>query len=163
MRVFRTGRHMPAGIADKTGKRQLVKPHERRAEDTAGRLAPRAGPIAPAPWRSDSMGLPMRVVHRSLRIACFSAIDVSFVGRTQSPPRVPCAVMGGSDETAACQPEAPSGRGGQALRHTLRGVFRHAIGTLRPASHRQRCSGTGSWSVSFGAIRPPLALAFKRV
>ena len=46
MRVFRAGRQMPAAIADEAGQRQLVEPHERRAQDPAGRLGPRARPVA---------------------------------------------------------------------------------------------------------------------
>src|SRR5262245_163736 len=48
--IFRTGRQMPAGIADKTRKRELVNPDECGAEEAAGRLVPRAGPVA-APRR----------------------------------------------------------------------------------------------------------------
>ena len=46
MCVFRAGWHMPAGIADEAGERQLIEPDQRRAEQAPRRLRPRARPVA---------------------------------------------------------------------------------------------------------------------
>src|SRR5690606_13179055 len=44
--VFGTGGEMPAGIAHESGKRELIKPDERRAHDPPRRLGPGAGPVS---------------------------------------------------------------------------------------------------------------------
>ncbi len=44
--IFRTGRHMSAGIADKGGQRELIKPYQAGTEHPARRFAPWIGKIA---------------------------------------------------------------------------------------------------------------------
>lgn len=47
MRIFRAGRHVPAAVADEARQRELVEPHQRRAEHPTRRPAPGAGPVTP--------------------------------------------------------------------------------------------------------------------
>ncbi len=44
--IFRTGRQMAAGIADKAGKGQLIEAHKAGAEEAAGGFSERAGEVA---------------------------------------------------------------------------------------------------------------------
>ena len=70
---------------------------------------------------------------------------------------------GASGEMVRRLPKAPGSQGRPIFRSAQPGTPPHAIEMWRSASHRQGCSGTGSWSVSFDPIRPPLAIVFKRV
>src|SRR5437667_2886041 len=84
MRIFGTGRQVPAVVADEAGERQLVEAHERRAKDTARRLAPRSRPVAPASDRPGAVHMPTMVSQPlMLRSAFRCAIDVGFGPGTQ--------------------------------------------------------------------------------
>lgn len=83
--ILGTGRQMPAGIADETGKGQLVQPDESRPEEPPRGLPPRAAPVAGISFSRGRQLIVCRVIaHRRFkpRLRRFSSRS----GRGNPPP-----------------------------------------------------------------------------